>query len=172
MFFPFHKQPEGIDDGFTCLQMIAHYYGRFYPLEKLWKLTSAQRADISFEDIAEVAKKMRFKTVAVKTDWERLEKDLPLPCIAHWRENHFIVVYKVRKKFVFVADPISGKFKISAEDFKEGWLNTIQNEKKVGVLLLFERKLSFYLSNNDIVNSLLLLKNLLAYFKPTKKGYF
>ncbi|MFD2148643.1 cysteine peptidase family C39 domain-containing protein [Mucilaginibacter antarcticus] len=30
---------------------------------------------------------------------------MPFPCIVHWANSHFIVVYRATNKSVFVADP-------------------------------------------------------------------
>ena len=142
--FPFYKQHDAMDCGATCLRMIARYHGRFYSLEYLRDLTYLAKDGVSLMDIAAGAEKIGFNTLAAKVDWDRLEKGLPLPLVVHWRQQHFIVVYEVEKNFVHVADPASGKFKITKEDFLDGWASTLRDGQQQGVILLFETTPNFF----------------------------
>ena len=142
--FPFYKQHDAMDCGATCLRMISRHYGRFYSLEYLRDITYIAKDGVSLMDIAAGAEKIGFNTLAAKVDWDRLEKGLPLPLVAHWRQQHFIVVYEVDSKYVHVADPASGKFKITKEDFLDGWASTLRDGQQQGVILLFETTPNFY----------------------------
>jgi len=88
--------------------------------------------------ISDAAENIGFKTMGVKLDFEKLASDAPLPCIVHWKQNHFVVVYKVSKApllwrgggevikgggEVFVADPAHGLIKYTKEEFLKGWLS-------------------------------------------------
>jgi ATP-binding cassette, subfamily B, bacterial len=61
-------------------------------------------------------------------------KDAPLPCIVHWNQNHFVVVYKISKSHVWIADPGSGKMKMTHQDFNQGYAS----DGHEGVALLLE----------------------------------
>ena len=45
----------------------------------------------------------------VRISLEQLKKDVPLPCILHWNQNHFVVCYDIKKKRsgyrFYIADP-------------------------------------------------------------------
>jgi len=43
----------------------------------------------------------------------------PIPCIAHWNLNHFVVIYKTSRKYIWIADPGAGKFKLKRADFEK-----------------------------------------------------
>jgi ATP-binding cassette subfamily B protein len=47
-----------------------------------------------------------------------------LPFIIHWEGYHYVVVYGVSKRHVWVADPAIGFRKMSAEEFERGWSGT------------------------------------------------
>jgi ATP-binding cassette subfamily B protein len=69
-----------------------------------------------------------------------------LPFIAHWREQHFVVVYQVEKNYIWIADPQSSKIKLTIEDFLDGWRINDQNE---GIILLLEPTNSFYQQEDE-----------------------
>src|SRR5690554_6981884 len=103
--FLFYKQPDEMDCGPTCLRMIAKHYGRSISLQKLRAISETTREGSTLKNIAEAAENIGFRSLGVKIDFEKLKEDAPLPCIVFWQQQHFVVVYKITKKQVFVADP-------------------------------------------------------------------
>ena len=103
--FPVYTQPDSMDCGPTCLRMIAKHYGRSISLEKLKILSETTREGSSLLAISNTAEKIGFKTLGVKIDFKNLLENAPLPAICFWNERHFVVVYKIKKDKVFVADP-------------------------------------------------------------------
>ncbi len=77
------------------------------------------------------------RTLAVKVSFEELAQKAPMPCIAYWPQGHFVVVYRVAKDRVYVADPASGLCTYNKEEFETCWLNEAANFNW-GVLLLLE----------------------------------
>ena len=129
MLFPFYKQPDHMDCGPTCLRMVAKYYGRVISLPKLRSLSETTREGSSLKTIAEAAEKIGFRTLAVKVDFDKLEKEAPLPCLIHWRQYHFVVVYKIKKGKVYVADPAHGLLTYTKQDFIKSWIGNNANEQ-------------------------------------------
>jgi len=115
--FPFYRQLDSMDCGPTCLKMIAKYYGKYYPIEILREKSQLSRDGVSLYGIAEAAESIGFTTIAAKVNFNQLINDVTLPCIVHWKQNHFIVVYKIRKNKVYVADPAVGKYILSKKIF-------------------------------------------------------
>jgi len=150
--FPFYKQLDAMDCGATCLRMIARFYGRFYSLDYLRELTYLDREGVSLMGISDAAESIGLHTLAVKIGFERLADDIPLPCVAHWRQNHFIVVHKINRKHVWVADPAAGKFKITKEEFLDGWISDEEDGNPVGVLLLMETTPAFFEKEDEKVD--------------------
>lgn len=71
--------------------MIAAYYGKEYSLETLRKRSFITRAGVSMLGISEAAESIGFKTMGVRISLKQLADDMPLPCILHWNQNHFVV---------------------------------------------------------------------------------
>lgn len=137
--FPFYKQPDKMDCAPTCLRMIAKFYGLSLSLEHLRKLTETTRTGSTLLGIANASEKIGFRTQGVKTNFEKLSKDAILPCIAFWQQNHFIVIYKIQKDTVYVADPAHGLLTYSKKEFIKNWINEIANETtEEGICLLID----------------------------------
>ena len=96
--FPHLSQPDTMDCGATCLAMVAKHYGKNYTIQKLREMCSATRAGVSMLGISDAAEKLGFKTLGAHLNFEKLANDVPLPCIVHWRQEHFVVVYDVKEK--------------------------------------------------------------------------
>lgn len=143
--FNFYKQQEAKDCGPTCLQMIAKYYGKSISLVKIRRLSETTREGSSLSGISDAAEKIGFRTLGVSIDYKKISKEAPLPLIVHWQGNHFVVVYKITKKKVFVADPACGFLVYSPKDFIERWVgaNATENTQE-GVALLLEPTPVFY----------------------------
>ena len=132
-----------MDCGPTCLRMVAAYYGKRYSLEGLREKSFITREGVSMLGISEAAEKIGFRSICVQVGYEKLQ-EAPLPCIIHWNQQHFVVVYKLNDKHVWVADPGAGKLKYTKEEFCNCWLSSRKNEEDTGVALLLEPTPEFY----------------------------
>ncbi len=142
--FPFYKQLDANDCGASCLRMIARYYGRYYSLDTLRELTYIGKQGVSLLGISDAAERIGFQTLAAKTTYEKLCTDLPLPCIAHWKQEHFVVVYKVTEKYAWVADPAAGKFRLTRKQFLASWAGDMDAGAPAGILLLLQPSAEFH----------------------------
>ena len=141
--FPHYIQHDAMDCGPTCLRMVAAYYGKRYSLEGLREKSFIPREGVSMLGISEAAEKIGFRSICVQVGYEKLQ-EAPLPCIIHWNQQHFVVVYKLNDKHVWVADPGAGKLKYTKEEFCNCWLSSRKNEEDTGVALLLEPTPEFY----------------------------
>jgi ATP-binding cassette subfamily B protein len=96
--FPFYQQLDAMDCGPTCLRMVARHYGKHYSLQTLREKSQINVEGVSMLGIAKAAEALGMQTMGVSLNWERLQAEAPLPVIAHWKQNHFIVVYKTSRK--------------------------------------------------------------------------
>ena len=118
--FPFYKQLDAMDCGPSCLRMIARFYGRTYSLQTLRDKSYLSRDGVSMMGISEAAEAIGFRTMGVSINADKLFTSAPLPLIVHWKQNHFVVVYKITRDKVFVADPAYGLVRYSKEEFLKG----------------------------------------------------
>jgi ATP-binding cassette subfamily B protein len=149
MSFPFVKQPDAMDCGPACLKMIAAFYKMNFSLESLRKKCYITREGVSFLGLSEAADSLGFRTLGVKISFELLTENVPLPCIVHWRQKHFIVVYKIKNDNIWVADPAVGLVKYQREEFLRNWATTIVDEKPAGLVLIIEPTPSLYKNENE-----------------------
>lgn len=96
--FPHYTQLDAMDCGPTCLRMVAKYYGKSYSLQYLRSRSYLTREGVSMLGISEAAEHIGFRTKGYRLTWEELRDDVPLPCILHWKQRHFVVVYDIKKK--------------------------------------------------------------------------
>ncbi len=138
MSFPFVKQPDAMDCGPACLKMVAGFYKMSFSLETLRKKCFITREGVSFLGLSEAADSLGFRTIGVKIHFDILNENVPLPCIVHWRQKHFIVVYKIKKDKIWVADPGVGLIKFDREEFVKNWASTVVDAKPAGLVLIIE----------------------------------
>lgn len=98
MNFPYYRQLDQVDCGPACLRMIARHFGRHYTAQTLRERSQISREGVSMLGIAEAAEAIGFRSIAVKVTLEKLLDEAPLPCILHWGQNHFVVLYRVRHR--------------------------------------------------------------------------
>ena len=135
----FYQQPDEMDCGPTCLRMIAKHYGRSISLEKLRKLSETTREGSSLKNIANTAEKIGFRTLGVKINFQKLQKEAPLPAIVFWQQRHFVVVYKIKANTVYVADPAHGLLKYNKEEFIKEWIGSqAKTHTEEGIALMLE----------------------------------
>ena len=155
MRFPHYSQHDAMDCGPTCLRMVAAYYGRIYSLENLRNKSLITREGTSLLGISEAAEKIGFRSSGVKITFNEL-KTAPLPCIIHWNQVHFIVVYKIKEKkgkeLIYLADPSAQKIIYTREEFCRCWISTKDEGKDVGVALLLEPSPDFYEQEDEKIN--------------------
>jgi len=126
-------QHDSMQCGIACLQMVCKYFGREYTLDSLSKLCFATTEGVSMLSINEAANTLGLHTICAKATIYTLSK-APLPCILHWNENHFVVLYKVKKsKKFYVADPGKGFITYELDEFKRHWISTRSNEEDKGI---------------------------------------
>jgi len=166
--FPHYSQPDAMDCGATCLRMAAKYYGKSYTSQTLRKRSFITREGVSLLGISDAAESIGFRTMGVKTPFEKLEKENVTPFIAHWRQNHFVVVYKITKDKVFVADPAKGKITYTKQEFLKYWFSSKENGEDVGIALILQPTPDFYEQEDEKADKTKFLF-LFQYLRPHKK---
>ena len=142
--FPFYKQTESKDCGPTCIKIVAKHFGKTIHVQTLRNLSETTREGSSLLGLSEAAEKIGFHTIGVKVNFEKL-LETPLPCVAHWNKNHFVVVYKIRKNTIYVSDPAHGLLKYTKRQFIKHWIGNNANEQtEEGIALLIEPTPKFY----------------------------
>jgi ATP-binding cassette subfamily B protein len=171
--FTTYTQLDAMDCGPTCLRMIAKHYGRHYSLETLRQYSFITREGVSMLGISDAAEHIGFRTSGVMISFEQLVKDAPLPCIVHWKQNHFVVVHNIKKDKkaghrIYVADPALGLVTYDEVDFKKCWYSTKKDEEEKGTALLLEPGPEFFDREDEKENRNRSLRYFLRYLAPYK----
>jgi len=198
--FPHYQQLDSMDCGPTCLRMIARHYGRSYTLQTLRERSFITREGVSMLGISDAAESIGMHTQGVRITLEQLREDAPLPCILHWNQNHFVVLYKVSKKKrvrhcegdspkqsgnknrllrfarndeyqFFIADPAGQKYVMNEEEFCRCWYSSKEKGKETGTALLLAPSPDFYDYEDDKEKQEKNLSYFFRYLLPYKSQY-
>ncbi|GAB3539810.1 hypothetical protein GCM10027343_07880 [Noviherbaspirillum agri] len=121
--FAWVEQAEEMDCGAACLAMLCKHYGIPMTLGKLRELANVTTEGATLDSLARAGESLGFTTRGVQCTYEAL-LGFELPFIVHWEGYHYVVVYGVSKRQVWVADPAIGFRKMSVEEFERGWSGT------------------------------------------------
>lgn len=146
--FPHYQQLDSMDCGPSCLRMIAKYYGRSYSLQNLRERSFITRQGVSMLGISDAAESIGFRTQGVRISLEQLIEDVPLPCILHWNQSHFVVLYAIKKRksgdIFKISDPGKGKYDMNTTGFEKCWISTRKEGKDSGTALVLSPTPDFY----------------------------
>ena len=147
--FPQYLQTEGKDCGPTCIKIIAKHYGKTINTQQLRTLSETTREGSSLLGLSEAVESIGFRSLGVKLSYTKLS-EAALPCIVHWDNNHYVVVYKIKKDKIYISDPGHGLIKYTKEEFIKFWIgNNATEETEEGLALLVEPTPFFYQEEFD-----------------------
>src|SRR5437764_2411126 len=113
-------QIDEMDCGAASLGMICRYFGRKVSLARIRQLCHTATDGTSLKALSRTATELGLAARALKISLRNLSL-MPLPAIAHWEGNHWIVLYDVDPDFVRVADPAVGLLKLPRREFEAKW---------------------------------------------------
>jgi len=145
---PIYIQYDAMDCGPTCLRMISSYYNKEYSLDVLREYSSIGKDGVSLLGISKAAERIGFRTLGGRFSMDNFIEKVPLPCIVHWNQEHFVVVSNIKKTrnghIIYVADPSTGMMKYTISEFLSKWISTKKGQEEKGVALLLEPTNNFY----------------------------
>ena len=167
--FPHEYQMDAKDCGPACLKIIAKYYGKYYSLQYLRDLCGITREGVSLLDISYAAEKIGLRSLAIKATLQDLMERVPLPCIVHWKHDHFIVaLINTRKGGYIVVDPSKGLLYYPLQEF----INNGMNLKKLWKLMGLQPMANFkQIEAHERIERFKTLENFMGYFIPYKKTF-
>lgn len=143
MAFPHYHQLEAKDCGPTCLRIIARSLGKKYSLAELKDLCMVTKQGVSLQDLINGAKGLGMDSLSVKVPLKNLA-ELPMPAILYWRQEHYVVLYKIsdtrKGRMYYISDPAFGKIKLNEATFASAWVGN----DGMGIALLVEATPEFH----------------------------
>src|SRR5262245_57165133 len=91
--YPFVAQHDQTDCAAACLAMITKYHGAPVGVARLRDLANVDADGATLWSVARAAEALGFHARGLQLDWEALP-ELPLPAIAHWEGDHYLVLYE------------------------------------------------------------------------------
>ena len=156
MAYGFHciYQRDSMQCGIACLAMICRHYGKNCSVDGISHICHASAEGLSMLAIGDAAEKLGLQSAGARLTIQRL-KECPLPCILHWQQRHFVVLFKIKNNRYYIADPAKGISKMSQRQFEEGWLSCRNDDNEpTGVAMILQPTPRFFatssrLSDND-----------------------
>ena len=174
--FPFIQQPDSMECGATCLRMIAKYYGKEYSAETMQRLCLVTREGVSMLSISDAAEYLGFRTVCGRITLEKVVEQRPFPCILHWNQEHFVVLYDVKTRrdgeHIFcIADPGKNLLQLDEDTVRNAWISTRTRGEEKGILMALQPTPAFYEKSDEKRRMERPFHFLWGYMKPYKR-YF
>lgn len=122
------KQEDQTDCGAAALATVALHYGKKLGVQQMRDMAGTDREGTNLLGLVQAAERLGFSSRAVKGPFEALVQ-VPLPAIAHVVNDeglgHFVVLFRVSKKHVWIGDPARGAERIGHADFRERWTGRV-----------------------------------------------
>lgn len=162
--------------GATCLRMIAKYYGKEYSAETMQRLCLVTREGVSMLSISDAAEYLGFRTVCGRITLEKVVEQRPFPCILHWNQEHFVVLYDVKTRrdgeHIFcIADPGKNLLQLDEDTVRNAWISTRTRGEEKGILMALQPTPAFYEKSDEKWRMERPFHFLWGYMKPYKR-YF
>lgn len=136
--------------GIACLKMIAAHYHKNLSNQTMRQYTNFERTGTSMSGLSSAATKLGLKVDAYSVSISQIRAlSDEFPCIVHWNNYHFIVLYGLYKNRFLIADPAKGLLKVGEEEFAEYALNTDEDGIPRASTLFFEPTPKFQMLQND-----------------------
>ncbi|WP_282195038.1 peptidase domain-containing ABC transporter [Alistipes ihumii] len=181
MKFPFVKQLDAMDCGPACLKMIAQFYGKKISIEEIRNACFIKKTGVNLLGISEAALEFGLRATGIKVTFEKLAESFFSPSILHWDQNHFVVLYNIRKRkpfysrktkySMYIADPAYGPISYGEEEFRKHWISTLEAGKDKGILMAIEPTPAFY-DQKPRTGTKRSMGYLLKYLRPHKRMFY
>lgn len=143
------KQHDITDCGAACLATIAKQNGYKISISKIREIAGTDKQGTNAYGVIKAAEELGFSAKGVKGNKDAFFSEFPLPCIAHVVVDgsllHYVVIHKITKKEVIIADPGKGIVKLTPEEFfgENGSENKPPKYQWTGVLILLVKNETF-----------------------------
>lgn len=136
-------QHDETDCGAACIATISKQFGLKLSISKIRDTAGTDKQGTNVFGMIKCAEELGFSAKGVKGDKEAFLSGFPLPAVAHIITDgflpHYVVVHKITKKYVLIADPGSGLYKATHEDFFKKW---------TGILIILTPTKNFHKGND------------------------
>lgn len=115
------RQHDITDCGAACLATISKQNGYNISISKIREIAGTDKQGTNAYGVIKAAEELGFSAKGVKGNKDAFFPNFPLPCIAHVIINgslmHYVVIHKITKNKIIIADPAKGIVKIKPTEF-------------------------------------------------------
>ena len=122
---PVMVQREHLECGAVCLAMVAAYYKKWVPAEQVRIDCGVSRDGSTAGNIVKAAKSYGFEVKCFRRSDVSIRQKGVYPCIAHWNNDHFVVLKGFSEKYAYINDPAEGSVKLTLNEFAELFSGTV-----------------------------------------------
>lgn len=174
--FPHIQQPDAMECGATCLRMIAKYYGKEYTAETMQQLCLVTREGVSLLSVSDAAEYLGFRTVCGRISLDKVIEQKPFPCILHWNQEHFVVLYNMKTKrngehIFYIADPGKNLLQVNEDTLRNAWISTRTHGEEKGILMMLQPTPAFYEKKDEQLKMEKPIRFLWSYIQPYKRFF-
>lgn len=178
------KQHDFKDCGCACLATISKQYGLKYPISAIREIAGTDKQGTSAFGIIKAAENLGFSAKGIRINKsEDIFKEIPLPAIAHVvideKLLHYVVIHKITKNIIIVADPAKGIIKYKPEDFLKIWTGilliitpTVKFKKGDKTKGVFRRFISLLRPQKSLLVNIFLASILVTFLGVVGSFYF
>jgi len=138
------RQHDITDCGAACLATISKQYGLKISITRIREIAGTDKRGTNAYGMVKAAEQLGFTAKAMKGNQDAFFSDFPLPAVAHVVIDgsllHYVVIHKIKKNQIIIADPAKGLIKYTAEEFLRIW---------TGILILMVPAHTFAKSDGD-----------------------
>ena len=128
------------DCGAACLATVAKQYGLKIPITRIREVSGTDKNGTNVYGLVKAAERLNFIAKGVRIDSLQREdarsdmrtvffSSFPLPVIAHVVVDgsllHYVVIHKITKKQIIIADPAKGICKLAPDEFFKQWTGVL-----------------------------------------------
>lgn len=154
--------------GTACMVSVCRYYGIKYSARFISGMGQIGHEGMSLLGLSKMSQRLGFRTMNVSIPLVKLQ-DLPLPCILHWNQNHFVILYHIddRGRY-YICDPSKGLLRLTEDEFLSHWVGASDK----GIAMLLEPTEKFGTIIEEHVTTPSVLRFVYRYIKEYKSYLF
>ena len=163
------RQKDVMQCGIACLAMVCRHYGADTDIDDIEKLCPSNREGVSLLALSETAEELGLENESAKLTPEQLAL-VPVPCILHWNQNHFVVLRKVSKngRYFYVSDPGKGRIRYDAGEFARHWAADADGR---GIAMVLQPTEAFYARRDKVLRQKRTLRFIMGYVARYRRHF-
>jgi len=118
--FPFVRQIDEMDCGAACVAMLCRSFGHDVSMTSIRYAVGTSTDGTTLRGLIRGGNEIGLEMRPIKSSPDRVDS-LALPAIVHWQGNHWVVLHRIDKDKLRIADPGRGLRTVARAELREKW---------------------------------------------------